>query len=96
MKMVIAVDGALLEKFSIFLDSEKIALEIVHPDIAGISIVSADGRLESGAEKIFAGGWVKCETARSLADKLGISRREMGKILDFLNVKVRECELGCF
>lgn len=34
--------------------------------------------------------------ARLLAKKLDITKPQMGKLLDELDVKVRECGLGCF
>ncbi len=96
MKNEIGAEGALKNELAGFLRREQIPLEAVDADLAAVTVAAPGGRLESGYETIFAGGWVKCETARYLAEKLGISRREMGKVLNFLDVKIRDCELGCF
>ena len=42
------------------------------------------------------GGRIACATAFALAQKLKISRAEMGKILDALEIRITRCQLGCF
>jgi hypothetical protein len=41
-------------------------------------------------------GKIACGAAFRLADELGISRREMGELLNELKVKIIQCQLGCF
>ncbi len=41
-------------------------------------------------------GRIPCPAAIRLADELGISRREMGELLDELRIKITQCQLGCF
>lgn len=41
-------------------------------------------------------GRMPCATAFRLAEELGISRREVGKLLDELKIKITQCQLGCF
>jgi hypothetical protein len=41
-------------------------------------------------------GRIPCATAMNLAKELGISRREMGELLNELQIKITQCQLGCF
>jgi hypothetical protein len=41
-------------------------------------------------------GRIPCATAMSLAKELGISRKEMGEMLNELRIKITQCQLGCF
>ncbi len=41
-------------------------------------------------------GRITCPTAMSLAKELGISRKEMGELLNELRIKITQCQLGCF
>ena len=42
------------------------------------------------------GGKLPCATARQIAEKLGVSYREVGEAADMLHVKITSCQLGCF
>ncbi|MEW6659344.1 MAG: hypothetical protein AB1424_11860 [Thermodesulfobacteriota bacterium] len=39
---------------------------------------------------------IPCAAAMSLAKELGISRKEMGELLNELRIKITQCQLGCF
>ena len=41
-------------------------------------------------------GKIPCAAAMSLAKELGISRKEMGELLNELRIKIIQCQLGCF
>lgn len=41
-------------------------------------------------------GKLPCPTARMIAEKLGISYKDVGEAADRLNVKITNCQLGCF
>jgi hypothetical protein len=41
-------------------------------------------------------GKMPCAAAFRLAEELGISRREVGNLLDELKIKITQCQLGCF
>jgi hypothetical protein len=43
-----------------------------------------------------ADGRISCKIACDIADNAGISRHEIGRILDELKIKVHSCQLGCF
>jgi hypothetical protein len=41
-------------------------------------------------------GKIPCAAAFRLAEELGISRKEMGNLLNELRIKIMQCQLGCF
>jgi hypothetical protein len=41
-------------------------------------------------------GKMPCATAFRLAEELGLSRQEMGTLLNDLKIKITHCQLGCF
>lgn len=78
------------------LDSEAMALELTD-DVAGAAVTVRPGdRKQSDMETIYAGGWIECPTAWAIAQKLALPVQKMGVLLTHLNVKVRNCGLGCF
>ena len=97
--MTISIDAPadMADDLGGFLSAESIDLSVV-TDESGILKISQTGpeRQESDLDTIYAGGWITCTRARSLAKRLSIASRDVGRLLDHLDVKVRECELGCF
>ena len=98
MKTKICVQDALLESLRDFLRAEGIGIEAVTDESCPVKILQCEGeeRLRSDLRTIYSGGWIACETARALAKKLGISLVQMGKVINHLNTKIRQCSLGCF
>ena len=41
-------------------------------------------------------GKMPCAAAFRLAEELGISRKELGNLLNDLKIKIIQCQLGCF
>jgi hypothetical protein len=41
-------------------------------------------------------GKIACAAAFRLAEELGLSRNDLGKRLNDLNIKIVHCQLGCF
>ncbi len=41
-------------------------------------------------------GKIACAAAFKLAEGLGLSRKEMGELLNELRIKITQCQLGCF
>ena len=96
MKKQISAEPSIARKLQEFLDNETIDLEIVTGLPGDIEIAKSNNRKESNLTTIYSGGWITCETARSLAKKINISLNQMGKLLNNLDVKIRRCSLGCF
>jgi len=96
MKKKIYIKALAVESLEEFLNREKIAIEIVSKPRSDVEVIGCTGRKESDLNTIYSTGWITCETARQLAKKLQISVIQMGKLLDYLDVKIRMCSLGCF
>lgn len=41
-------------------------------------------------------GKIACAAAFRLADELGLSRKDLGQLLNELKIKIIQCQLGCF
>jgi hypothetical protein len=50
------------------------------------------GKIQAAATE----GRIPCAAAMNLAKELGISRKEMGELLNELRIKITQCQLGCF
>jgi len=49
-------------------------------------------RIETAAPE----GKISCAAAMRLAEELVISRQQLGKLLNELQIKIKQCQLGCF
>lgn len=96
MPATINVPEKLGGEFKAFLAKENIALEPVTGAATEVSVVMSEERRECTSTALYHGGWIKCETARELKENLAVDYKSVGKILDYLKIKVRECDLGCF
>ena len=92
----INVEASVAEKVRSFAAAEGIVLEVVSDASCAVSVAPRDERRQCDLKTIYCSGWIACETARALAGEIGISIGEMGKLLDHLDVKIRNCTLGCF
>jgi len=41
-------------------------------------------------------GKIPCAAAFRLAEELGLSRNDLGELLNELRIKIIQCQLGCF
>ena len=41
-------------------------------------------------------GKIPCAAAFRLTEELGISRKDLGEMLNELHIKITHCQLGCF
>lgn len=81
------------------LREEGVDLALVTPPAeATVEIVESRGSERALADPatLPAGGAIRCVTALSMAGRLGIPTRTLGALLDVLDVKVKDCSLGCF
>ena len=53
-------------------------------------------KLEKAILEKAKGGKIPCAVCFKLAEECEISKREMGKILNEMKIKVSQCQLGCF
>ncbi len=53
-------------------------------------------RLESVIKEKSKDGKIPCAVCFKIAEDFGVSRKEMGKILNEIKIKINQCQLGCF
>ena len=42
------------------------------------------------------GNRISCEDACEIAEQIGASKIEIGRLLDEMKIKIHSCQLGCF
>ena len=92
----IQVSPDLAEKVAAFADTGGLELEIVESGPADLRVNVSGERRESTVDVLEAGGWIKCATAWALARRHGVELLALGGLLNVLDIKIRECCLGCF
>jgi hypothetical protein len=92
----ITAPESLQSRLKSFIENEHIELKFAIAEPADLTVCMATERLESTCRVFICGGWIDCEVARGAAERLGLPKRDLGRLLDFLDVKVRNCALGCF
>jgi hypothetical protein len=96
LKTTISVPENMRADFEAFLADEKIELAVTGGAEGTAKIIAGESQHECSVSELYADGWIKCQVARDAADLLNIKYRDIGKILDRLDIKIRECGLGCF
>ena len=90
------VPPEMLDSLSRFVKTSRLPLEVLSRPPAAVQILPAARPRRCTMTRLYAGGFIACETARTLALRLGLRVGQMGKLLDYLHIKVRSCGLGCF
>jgi len=62
--------------------------------MADVSSVTEE--VKSAVKDVADGGFITCPKARKLAKDLGVAPKIIGKACDELDIKIKDCELGCF
>jgi hypothetical protein len=62
----------------------------------GLEVVMDRKRLEETILEKAKGGKLPCAVCFEIAKDFGISKKEMGKVLNEIKVKISQCQLGCF
>ena len=94
----INLPDSLTKGFADLIQKDGIDLEMVQDGSGRVSIVEGEesARRESTLSELYTHGWINCEVARQIADSLSIPYDAAGKLMNFLDIKVRNCGLGCF
>ena len=92
----LSVPPGMLDSTVRFVRASRLPLEVIVGSGSAVQVSVADGPRGCGLSRLYVGGFIACETARAMAAGLGLRAGQMGKLLEFLNIKVRRCGLGCF
>ena len=91
-----SVPQGMLERVRDFVRAEGISLEVVSSGEAAVEVAESAERRPCDVRTLYAGGWISCAVAWGVAKKLGVERASFGRLLNALDIKIRECQLGCF
>lgn len=92
----IGAEPPISEELTAFVSGSGVRLHVVDAQEGTVAVRVSEDRRECDLDVLYRGGWIKCGTARAIADKLGIANRDVGRLLDQLEIKVKGCALGCF
>jgi len=53
-------------------------------------------KLEEAIKSKAKEGKIPCAVCFKIADDLGISKKDLGKVLNESNIRISQCQLGCF
>jgi len=96
MSTTIGVPEPLAEKVRAFVEAQKLDCEVVVDGDGTLRVMQSEGRQQSEPPTLQAGGWIACPDAFALASSMSVSSQTVGKLLNELDIKVRQCQLGCF
>ena len=96
MQATLGVPEALAGSLGAFVKAESIPLKVITGDEATVQVVESEAGQESSVSALQAGGWIACLTAHQMAERLGVETRQVGKLANHLEIKIKVCELGCF
>jgi hypothetical protein len=77
-------------------DREKKSRRIKLPDNPGNLFGEALSRLETAVKAAVKDGHITCPIGWKLAEDTGVSRLDVGAMIDKLGLRVTDCQLGCF
>ncbi len=92
----LTVPETMVDSLSVYVAGEGLPLTVATHGDGDVQILKSDQRGASTARVLQAGGWIECSTALQMAETLGVSSHDFGKLLDHLEIKIRACQLGCF
>jgi hypothetical protein len=95
-KKRVCADEVLFKSLADFMKTEAIQMELTQDGGADVNILMSDTRKESDLQTLYAGGHIPCRIALELAQKLQIPTIQTGALLNYLDIKVKNCSLGCF
>jgi hypothetical protein len=61
-----------------------------------IEVLMSQEDIQTRIKAAAPGGKIACAVAFRLAEELGLSRKDLGDLLNKLKIKITHCQLGCF
>lgn len=71
-------------------------VKVVAEGEADLNVEPSPERRECTSRTLYPNGWVVCATALSIAHRLNLGPREVGRLMNGLDIKIKKCSLGCF
>jgi hypothetical protein len=79
-----------------FLQREALSWAIVDSPGGDISIIEAPPKSECGPDILHPGGRIACSVALAMAGSLGVPGKKIGGLMNLLEIRIHDCQLGCF
>ena len=92
----IYVDTALKDRITDFLKKEAIQLNMSTDKACQVHILTSNEQQACNLTRLYEKGYIICPVALTLAQKLNLPSKQLGKLLNHLTIKIKECGLGCF
>lgn len=92
----ICADDSLLAKLVQFGKESDLTIEWAEPEEADLCVSTTETHEFCKEQTLYAGGLIRCAMALSLAKHLHLPLLTFGALLEHLDIRVRECSLGCF
>ena len=96
MKPILSASPELLEPLREHITREGLSIEVLATPGGDVEVVPGKRGQACSEDRLLVGGWISCACAHKVAAKLDIEPLSMGKLLNLLDVKVKQCELGLF
>ena len=96
MTETLCVPEGMLVSLSAFVKSRAMPLDVAAGGKAAVRVIEVGERTECDESTLCANGWISCAMARTMAVRLKITPKQMGRLLDHLGIRVKQCELGLF
>ncbi len=91
------VSGELRDSVERFVRENNVPIELVDGlQSADLSIVASADKKMCDEKTLHSGGWIKCPAAWAIAKQYGLDLMQLGSLLDMLDIRIRQCALGCF
>lgn len=79
-----------------FIQEEGLPWTLVEAPGGTINLVEQDREGICSLEHLVPGGKILCPTALEMAEKYHVSPGSIGRLMNLLQIKIHECQLGCF
>jgi hypothetical protein len=92
----LTVSEKLLPSVQRLTNAEQINVDVTADPDGAVKITPGAPGQQSASTELRAGGWISCSTAFETAGRLQVPPRDVGKLLNHLDIRIRACQLGCF
>ena len=79
-----------------FVDAEGLPWTLVDAAGGKLNLIEVDQPAECDLERLFPGGRIACSIALEMAEVYHVPAGSIGRLMNLLQIKVRDCRLGCF
>ena len=96
MKVKVGVPEKMRKRMNEFLVTEGLPFKAAAHGAFKVRATTSKTRRKCNLKTLNVGGWIPCATALALAREMKAQPKSLGRLLDFLGIKVKQCNLGLF